>query len=160
MGEEKHIEKKLRKMASLTLIISLPKFGPAGSAIARRSTWNPRLFAACTPRPIQASSNPEASSAATDALKRGANEAKKTGETVKDKANSTAEHNTKDMAGKMSATAQDVTEKVKQTAQEAWGSAKDTAQKAKDNVLGKTEESKESIKESTEAVKKSMNTKN
>merc|ERR1712226_1697543 len=146
--EEKHIEKKLRKMASLTLIISLPKFGPAGSAIARRSTWNPRLFAACTPRPIQASSNPEASSAATDALKRGANEAKKTGETVKDK------------AGKMSATAQDVTEKVKQTAQEAWGSAKDTAQKAKDNVLGKTEESKESIKESTEAVKKSMNTKN
>lgn len=53
--EEKHIEKKLRKMASLTLIISLPKFGPAGSAIVRRSTWNPRLFAASTPRPIQVS---------------------------------------------------------------------------------------------------------
>ncbi|KAK4605691.1 hypothetical protein RGQ29_000127 [Quercus rubra] len=150
-------------MASLTLIISFPKFGHAGSAIVRRSTWNPRLFAACTPRRIQASSNPEASSPATDALKQGANDAKKTGETVKDKAYSTAEHvsqNTKDMAGKMSATAQDATEKVKQTAQEAWGSAKDTAQKAKDNVLGKTEESKESIKESAEAVKNSMNTKN
>merc|ERR1712183_570157 len=120
---------KLRKMASLSLVICLPKFGHAGAAIARRNTWNPRLFVASNPRLIQASSNPEASSAATDALKQGANDAKKTGDKVTQK--------TKYMAGMMSAT------------------AKDAAQKAKDTVLGKAEESKECIKENAETVKES-----
>lgn len=43
------------KMASLSSLIatSLPKFGHAGAAIARSRTWNPRIFSAATPRPIQ-----------------------------------------------------------------------------------------------------------
>ncbi|XP_059436096.1 uncharacterized protein At4g13230 [Corylus avellana] len=150
--------KQVKDMASSTLILTcLPKFGLAGAAFARRSTWKPRHFVAATPRPIHASSHQEAS-APSDAIKQGANEG-----TVKDKAFSTVEHvtqKTKDMAENVSATAQDATEKAKQTAQDAWGTAKDTAQKAKDSVLGKAEQSKESIKENAETVKKSMNTKN
>merc|ERR1712071_125623 len=152
-------KKKNRKMASLTLV-NLGKFGHAGAAIARRSTWNPRVFLAASPRPIQASSHQE--SLATDAIKQGTNEAKKAGENFQEKAFSTAEHvtqKTNDLAGKVSNTAQDVTEKAKQSVQEAWGSAKDTAQKAKDTVMGKAEDSKQCIKESAETVKKSMNTK-
>ncbi|KAE8009884.1 hypothetical protein FH972_006291 [Carpinus fangiana] len=142
-------------MASLTLTC-LPKFCLAG-AFARRSTWKHRHFVAATPRTIHASSHKG------DAIKQGANEGKKSGETVKDKAFSTAEHvtqKTKDMAGNVSATAQDATEKAKQTAQDAWDTAKDTAQKAKDTVMGKAEQSKGNIKENAETVKESMNTKN
>jgi len=42
-----------KTMASFTLVTSLPKFGHAGARIARSRAWNPRVFAAATPRPIQ-----------------------------------------------------------------------------------------------------------
>ncbi|KAJ7978236.1 putative Late embryogenesis abundant protein family protein [Quillaja saponaria] len=150
-------------MASFTLVSSVPKFGHIGSSIAKRRSWNPKVFSASTPRSVQiTNSHPEASPS-TDAVKQGANDAIKGAENVKDKAYSTAEHaseKTKNAVGRMSASAQDISEKAKQTMQEAWGSAKDTAQKAKDTVLGKAEESKECAKANAEAVKRSMNTKN
>ncbi|KAG6645357.1 hypothetical protein I3843_08G112700 [Carya illinoinensis] len=151
------------KMASLPLVTCIQKFGSSRAAITRRSTWNSRLFVASTPRPIHASSSRQEASAATEAIKQGANETKKTGETINDKAFSAAEHvtqKTKDIAGKVSETAKDVTEKAKHTTEEVWGTAKDTAQKAKDSMLGKAEQSKESIKEKAEIVKENMNTKN
>lgn len=40
-------------MAGFTLVTSLPKFGHAGATIARARAWNPSVFAAATPRPIQ-----------------------------------------------------------------------------------------------------------
>ncbi|KAI4302025.1 hypothetical protein L6164_035247 [Bauhinia variegata] len=149
-------------MASfITLVTSLPKFGHAGATIAKARTWNPRVFAAATPRPLQVPGSNQDGSVTGDAIKHGAGETVNVGENMQDKAYSTGKvtSQAQEMAGKMSATAQNVSEKAKQTMQEAWDSTKNTAQRAADTVSGKAQESAESVKENAESVKKSMNTK-
>ncbi|KAJ1443536.1 hypothetical protein SESBI_00114 [Sesbania bispinosa] len=134
-------------MASFTLITSVPKFGHAGAAIARTPAWNPRVFAAATPRPIQVpSSHNEDGSVTSDGVKQGSCETvnNSLNESTQDKAYSTAEHvsnKTKEVAGQISETAQNITEKAKQTIQQAWDSTRNTANKAADSALGKAEES-------------------
>ncbi|KAK7243291.1 hypothetical protein RIF29_38084 [Crotalaria pallida] len=174
-------------MAGFTLITSLPKFGHAGATIARASAWNPRVFAAATPRPIQVPKSPNQEGSITaDGIKQGASETvnNNLNEPLQDKAyTSTTEqvaNKTKDMANQASAKAQDITEKAKQTMQEAWDStkntanraadtvmgkeawdsAKNTANRAADTVLGKTEESANRVKENAEIVRENMNKKN
>ncbi|TKY65373.1 hypothetical protein E2542_SST08231 [Spatholobus suberectus] len=151
-------------MASFTLVTSLPKFGHAGATIARARAWNPRVFAAATPRPIQVPTNPEGSAIA-DGTIQGASETvnNSLNESTQDKAYTTAEHvtnKTKDVAGQMSASAQNMTERAKQTMQDAWDSTKNTANRAADNVVRKGQESADYVKDNAETVKKNMNTKN
>ncbi|OIW17854.1 hypothetical protein TanjilG_00234 [Lupinus angustifolius] len=149
-----------------TLVTSLPKFGHAGVTIARASAWNPRVFAAATPRPIQVPKSPNQDGSITiDGIKEGASETvnNNLNEPLQDNAySSTTEHvtnKTKDMAGQASIKAQNITEKAKQTMQEAWDSTKKTANKAADNVMGKTQESADYVKDNAETVRKNMNRK-
>ncbi|KAK7394689.1 hypothetical protein VNO78_15224 [Psophocarpus tetragonolobus] len=149
---------------SFTLVTSLPKFGHAGATIARARAWNPRVFAAATPRPIQVPTTPEGS-ATTEGTKQGATETvhNSLNESTQDKAYTTAEHvasKTKQAANQMSANAQNMADRAKQTMQEAWDSTKNTASRAADTVTGKTRESAEYVKDNAEAVKKNMNSKN
>ncbi|XP_020234768.1 uncharacterized protein At4g13230 [Cajanus cajan] len=151
-------------MASFTLVTSLPKFGHAGSAIARARAWNPRVFAAATPRPIQVPSHPNGK-ASVEGTKQGASETvnNSLNESTQDKAFTTAENvinKTKDVANQMSAGAQNLTERAKQTMKGAWDSTKSTANNASDCVVEKSKESAEYVKENAEKVKKNMNTKN
>ncbi|XP_061357384.1 uncharacterized protein At4g13230 [Gastrolobium bilobum] len=148
-------------MAGFNLVTSLPKFGHAGATIARARAWNPRVFAAATPRPIQVPTNQDGSLNA-DGIKQGASETVNNNmtESLQDKAYSTAEHmtnKTKDTAGQISATAQNITEKAKQTMQEAWDSTKNTANRAADTVLGKAQDSADSVKENAEAARRNIN---
>ncbi|CAL0303297.1 unnamed protein product [Lupinus luteus] len=153
-------------MARFILVTSLPKFGHAGETIARASAWNPRVFAAATPRPIQVPKSPNQDGSITvDGIKEGASETvnNNLNEPLQDKAySSTTEHmnnKTKDMAGQGSMKAQNITEKAKQTMQEAWDSTKKTANKAADTVMGKTQESADYVKDNAETVRKNMNRK-
>ncbi|KAI4350146.1 hypothetical protein L6164_010655 [Bauhinia variegata] len=148
-----------------TLVTSLPKLGHATATIAKARAWNPTIFAAATPRPIQIPSNSNQDGSVTgDGTKHGASETVNMSENMRDKAySSTTEHvkhESREMAGKMSAAAQNISENAKQTMQDAWDSSRNTAQKATDTVLGKAQESAESVKENAESVKRSMNTKN
>ncbi|OIW01131.1 hypothetical protein TanjilG_25239 [Lupinus angustifolius] len=155
-------------MSRFTLVTSLPKFGHAGATIGRASPWNPRVFAAATPRPIQVpkSPNEQEGSITSDGVNQGASETIKNNlnEALQDKAySSTTQHvsnKTRDMAGEASMKAQNITEKAKQTMQEAWDSTKKTANKAADTVMGKTQESADCIKENAEKVRRNINTKN
>ncbi|CAL0304700.1 unnamed protein product [Lupinus luteus] len=155
-------------MSSFTLVTSLPKFGHGGATIARASPWNPRVFAAATPRPIQVpkSPNQQEGSVTTDGTNQGASETvnNNLNEPLQDKAySSTTEHvsnRTRDMAGEASIKAQNITEKAKQTMQEAWDSTKKTANKAADTVMGKTQESADCVKENAEKMRRNINTKN
>ncbi|ESW11744.1 hypothetical protein PHAVU_008G056300 [Phaseolus vulgaris] len=151
-------------MASFTLVTSLPKFGHAGAIIARARAWNPRFFAATTPRSIQVPSSPEGS-AAVEGTKQGAGETvnNSLNESTQDKAFTTAQHvshKTDQMANQVSANAQNMAERAKQTMQDAWDSTKNTANRAKDTVVAKSQESAEYVKENAEAVKNNMNSKN
>ncbi|CAJ1822051.1 unnamed protein product [Sphenostylis stenocarpa] len=151
-------------MASFTLVTSLSKFGHAGATIARARTWNPRFFAAATPRFIHVPSSPEGS-AAVEGTKQGASETVNNSfnESTQDKAFSTAEHvshKTDQIANQMSASAKNMTGKAKETIQGAWDSTKNAANKAADAVKGKAHESAEYVKDNAEAVKKNMNSKN
>ncbi|KAK7295163.1 hypothetical protein RJT34_18068 [Clitoria ternatea] len=148
-------------MASFTLVTSLPKFGHAGASIAKARAWNPRVFAAATPRPIQVPTSNDGS----EGTKQGASETvnNSLNESTQDKAYTTVEHvnkKTKDMANQMSESAQNMAEKAKQTMQGAWDSTKNTANRAADTVMGKSQESAEYVKENAETVKKNMNKKN
>ncbi|KAF1884112.1 hypothetical protein Lal_00046399 [Lupinus albus] len=174
-------------MSSFTLVTSLPKFGHGGATIARASPWNPRVFAAATPRPIQVpkSPNQQEGSITSDGINQGASETinNNLNEPLQDKAySSTTEHvvlltvlnrrnsdsnvlnpmsnKTREMAGEASMKAQNMTEKAKQTMQEAWDSTKKTANKAADTVMGKTQESADCVKENAEKVRRNINTKN
>ncbi|XP_059625202.1 uncharacterized protein At4g13230 [Cornus florida] len=155
-------------MASMALSTTLSKFQHTRAMVAR-SPWSSRVSVSLAPRPFQGSLRNGATAAydgASDAAKRGTNEAMRVGQDMKNKAASTAEdvsRKTKDVTGKEGNAqdlAQDIAEKAKQTAQDAWGSVKDTTQKIKETVAGKAEESKEAIKENAETIKQSMNTKN
>ncbi|WVZ04740.1 hypothetical protein V8G54_018086 [Vigna mungo] len=152
-----------QKMASFTLVTSLPKFGHAGATIAATRAWNPRLLAAATPRAIQVPSSPEGS-AAVEGTKQGASETvnNSLNESTQDKAFTTAQvsHKTDEVANQMSASAHSMAEKAKQTVQGAWDSTKDTANRAKDTVVGKSQESAQYVKENAEKVKNNMNSKN
>ncbi|CAJ2633386.1 unnamed protein product [Trifolium pratense] len=131
-------------MASfISLVTSLPKFGPAGASIARARPWNSRVFAAATPRPIQVpKSHNEEGSITTDGIKQGGGATdivnNNLNESTHDKAySSTTEHvanKTKEVANKASSKTQNIAEKAKQTMQEAWDSTKNKANRAADTV--------------------------
>ncbi|GAB2287161.1 hypothetical protein Dimus_021545 [Dionaea muscipula] len=112
-----------------------------GAAITRSRSNINRIPIAYQARHVQFSTE----TGATDAIKRGINDAMRTGENLKNNVSSNTEH---------------VFDKAKESAQEAWESTKETAQKAKDTVIGNAQESKESLKETAEIAKRSMNTKN
>ncbi|KAJ8527198.1 hypothetical protein K7X08_029675 [Anisodus acutangulus] len=95
-----------------------------------------------------------------DAMKHGADAAKRASYEVKNETASAAEEamrKTKAVGDKVADTAQDMAGKAKHTAQQTWDSVKETTQKMKDTVKGKAEESTEAIKEN---VTKSMNYRN
>ncbi|XP_028790321.1 uncharacterized protein At4g13230-like [Neltuma alba] len=137
--------------------MSLPKFGHAGAAIARTRTWNPRLFGAATPRPINQvpNSNETLSSDATGTTGATADE------NHDSKAYSTAPQNMKQKArevgSEMSAKAENMGEKAKQAMQDAWDSTKNSAHRAADTVLGKAQDSAHSLKQNADSLKRSNN---
>ncbi|MCH4805150.1 hypothetical protein MLE29_10735, partial [Pasteurella multocida] len=156
-----------KKMGSLrSLVTSLPKFGHAGATIARTRNWNPRLFAAATPRPIQVPTSHEQGSVSSDGIKQGASETVNVpgDQNLQDKAYSTTPqnvtHKAKEVGAEMSAKAENMGEKAKQAMQDAWDSTKNTAQRAADSVLGKAQDSADALKDNAESLKRSINNDN
>ncbi|KAL1360531.1 hypothetical protein HN51_005924 [Arachis hypogaea] len=151
-----------------SLVSSLPKFGHAGATIARARVWNPRVFAAVTPRPIQVPPHNKAEGTApgTDGMTR-----QETTETVfnsmndttqQDKSYSTAEHvahravdKAGEMANQVSQTAQNISEKAKQTMQEAWDTTKSTANRAAAHTI--TDKAKQTMQDAWASTRNSAN---
>ncbi|MED6111116.1 hypothetical protein PIB30_049559 [Stylosanthes scabra] len=150
-----------------SLVSSLPKFGHAGATIARASAWNPRIFAAATPRPIQvpphSNNNQEKGTAATDGMKHETSEQvfnSMNDTSQQDKAYSTAEHmasRTMDKAGQVAGQmAQDISEKAKETLQETWDSTKNAASKAAANKA--SEKAKQTMQNAWDSTKNTADT--
>ncbi|MED6158500.1 hypothetical protein PIB30_033319 [Stylosanthes scabra] len=146
-----------------SLVSSLPKFGHAGATIARASAWNPRVFQAATPRPIQVpphsnNNNQEKGTAASEGMRHETSEQvfnSMNDTSQQDKAYSTAEHvahRTIDKAGQVAGQmAQDISEKAKQTAQETWDSTKNAASRAAANKA--TEKAKQTMQNAWDSTK-------